>query len=77
MKQEDSFIKRPNTEDTILSDQPFCGDQFAAIKATLSEEYKFDVLGEGVDPMSHLSAAAITLDSIARWIYQENLISNK
>jgi hypothetical protein len=25
--------------------------------------------------MSHPSAAAITLDSIARWIYQENLIA--
>ena len=90
MKQEGSSLKRPNTEDTIVawlqnsptpcralfvSDQPFCGYQFAVIKATLPEQYEFDLVGQGVDPMSHPSAAAITLDSIARWIYQEHLIA--
>lgn len=94
MKQEGSFLKRPNTEDTIVawlrnspkpnfckalfvSNQPFCGYQFAVIKATLPEQYEFDLVGQEVDPMSHPSAAAIILDSIARWIYQEHLISNK
>ncbi len=84
MKQEGSVLKRPNTEDTIaawledspnpcralfISDQPFCGYQFAVIKATLPEQYEFDLVGQGVDPTSHPSAAAIVLDSIARWIY--------
>lgn len=90
MKQEGGVLKRPNTEDTIIawlqtspkpgkslfvSDQPFCGYQFAVVKAALPKEYDFDLVGQGVDPMSHPSAAAITLDSIARWIYQESLIS--
>jgi len=83
MKQE----KRPNTEDTLLawledspepcralfvSDQPFCGYQFAVVKAVLPLKFEFELVGPGVDPMSHPSAAAITLDSIARWIYQEH-----
>lgn len=89
MKQEGSSLKRPNTEDTIaawlqtapnpcsalfVSDQPFCGYQFAVVKAILPEQYAFDLVGQGADPMSHPLAAAITLDSIARWIYQEHLI---
>lgn len=80
--------KRPNTDDTILawlktspepckalfvSDQPFCGYQFAAIKTLLPATLLFDVVGPGVNPNSHPSAAAITLDSIARWLYQERL----
>lgn len=88
MKQEGYLLKRPNTEDTLIawleqsptpckalfiSDQPFCGYQFAVIKANLPDDYTFDVVGEGADPMSHPSAAAITLDSIARWLYQESL----
>ena len=92
MKVEQEKLKRPNTQDTIIdwltktpepcttlfvSDQPFCGYQFAVIKATLPDRFSFDVVGEGVDPKSHPSAAAITLDSIARWIYQENLTENR
>lgn len=88
MKEEGSVLKRPNTEDTIVawleqtkapctalfvSDQPFCGYQFAVIKACLPEEFLFDLVGQGVDPKSHPAAAAITLDSIARWLYQESL----
>ena len=57
----------------FVSDQPFCGYQFAVIKATLPQTFLFDVVGEGVDPTIHPLAAAITLDSIARWIYQESL----
>jgi hypothetical protein len=83
--------KRPNTEDTLtawlqlapepcqalfLSDQPFCGYQFAVIKSVLPEDFSFDLAGQGVDPSPHPTAAAITLDSIARWIYQENLTNH-
>jgi hypothetical protein len=81
--------KRPNTQDTLLawlkrepqphtalfiSDQPFCGYQFAVIKASLPDSISFDVAGQGIDSPDHPAAAAIILDSIARWIYQENLI---
>ena len=80
--------KRPNTEDTIvgwvkvspepctalfISDQPFCGYQFAVVKGALPEEFLFDLAGQGVDPSSHPAAAAITLDCIARWIYQDSI----
>ncbi len=78
--------KRPNTEDTIfawlatkpqagtslfVSDQPFCGYQFAIIKTVLPDAYPFELVGQGVDSPNHPAAAAIILDSIARWIYQE------
>jgi hypothetical protein len=63
----------------FVSDQPFCGYQFSVIKGSLPDQFSFDVVGqgvgEGVDGTSHPAAAAITLDSLARWIYQENLIS--
>jgi hypothetical protein len=90
MKIECSSLKRPNTEDTIVawlkvapepckalfvSDQPFCGYQFAVIKANLPNTFLFDLVGQGVDSASHPAAAAITLDSIARWIYQEDLFA--
>jgi hypothetical protein len=88
MKIEGSSSKRPNTEDTIIawlktnpqpctalfvSDQPFCGYQFAVIKTCLPASFQFDLVGQGVDSTSHPAAAAIILDSVARWIYQENL----
>lgn len=80
--------KRPNTEDTInawlktetepvkslfISDQPFNGYQFAVVKTNLPDAFTFDLVGPGVDPQCHPAAAAITLDTIARWIYQEAL----
>jgi hypothetical protein len=89
MQGEGTTLRRPSTVDTLLawvchspepssalfiSDQPFCGYQFAVIKATLPSAFLFDLAGPGVDPTSHPAAAAITLDSIARWIYQESLI---
>jgi hypothetical protein len=79
---------RPTTQDTLVawlatqpaacqalfvSDQPFCGYQFAVIHSTLPQEFLFDVIGAGAKSLSHPAAAAITLDSIARWIYQETL----
>lgn len=89
MKIEGSFQKRPNTEDTIVawlklspspckalfvSNQPFCGYQFSVIKASLPSAFLFDLVGQGFDPTGHPAAAAVTLDSLARWIYQEDLI---
>lgn len=89
MKVDGLTAKRPNTEDTIIawlkispepckllfvSDQPFCGYQFAVVKAALPKSFLFDLVGKGVDPSSHPAAAAITLDSIARWIYQESVL---
>jgi hypothetical protein len=83
---------RPNTEDTIvawlntgvlpcsaifISDQPFCGYQFAIIKTLLPEAFAFDVVGQGADPTSHPAAAAITLDALARWLYQDKLWSQR
>ncbi len=79
--------KRPNTADTVelylevspkpcsalfISDQPFCGYQFAVIKSLLPDAYLFDVAGAGVQSTNHPAAGAILLDSIARWLYQEN-----
>ena len=90
MKVDGMQIKRPNTEDTIIawlkasptpckalfiSDQPFCGYQFSIVKALLPKDFLFDVAGKGVDSIDHPAAAAITLDSIARWIYQEDKIA--
>lgn len=47
------------------------------LAAALNIPSDADLVGQSIDPMSHPSAAAITLDSIARWIYQENLTANK
>lgn len=84
MKGEAPHLKRPNTEDTLIawletgvkscsalfvSDQPFCGYQYAVIEKALPPTLSFDVVGAGVDPRGHPAAAAITLDSIARWLY--------
>ena len=92
MKQEGASLARPNTKDTLvawlnhspvpckalfISDQPFCGYQFAVIKDTLPDAFAFDVAGQGADPLKHPSSAAVTLDSIARWIYLEDLIAKK
>jgi hypothetical protein len=89
MRVVNGVWKRPNTEDTLVawgamasvpcsclfvSDQPFCGYQGAVIQAALPEGMTFDVIGEGRDPSKHPAAAAITLDSLARWIYQESLL---
>ncbi len=86
MKIVDGVVTRPNTEDTLItwlassptsgvslfiSSQPFCGYQFAVVKSSLPKLCLFDLAGDGVDCMSHPAAAAIVLDSVARWIYQE------
>lgn len=86
MKGEAPHLRRPNTEDTLIawletgvgscsalfvSDQPFCGYQYAVIDQAMPEEISFDVVGAGVDPRGHPLAAAVTLDSLARWLYAE------
>lgn len=88
MKTENNSPVRPNTKDTIItwldqnpapckalfiSTQPFCGYQFAVLKSALPETFLFDIAGPETDPSSHPAAAAITLDSIARWLYQDSL----
>ncbi|MBM3198105.1 MAG: hypothetical protein FJZ58_02465 [Chlamydiae bacterium] len=89
MKKVGLSYARPTTGDTIVSwlhehqpspctalfvsSQPFCGYQFSVIHTLLPEDIFFDVVGEGVDPTLHSSAAAVTLDTLARWIYQESL----
>lgn len=79
---------RPNTKDTIIawgethppaclalfiSSQPFCGYQFAVIKGSVPSEVMFDVAGQGVANPSHPAGAAIVLDTVTRWLYQDNL----
>jgi hypothetical protein len=92
MKWDGSSLTRPNRKDTVVawltlspepckalfvSNQPFCGQEFAVIKANLPSAFLFDLVGPGVDPAHYPSAAAITLDSIARWIYQEQVFDKK
>lgn len=84
---EKSSGRRATTRDTILlysrekshtalfvSCQPFCGYQYAIIKDTLVDTIDFDVVGEGRNPHSHSLAASVTLDSVARWLYQSQYI---
>lgn len=88
MKNEQGVRKRPNTGDTIeawvstvkantsalfISDQPFCGYQFAVVNTSMPASVDFDLAGEAFDPEAHPAAASITLDTVARWIYQESL----
>lgn len=78
-------VKRPTTEDTLLawlktspepcsllfiSNQPFCGFQFAVIYSTLPSSFDFDLVGREVDPDQYPAIAATTLDSISRWLDQ-------
>lgn len=85
LKIEGDSVKRPTTEDTLItwlkinptpckvlfiSNQPFCGYQFAVIKASLPDPFMFDLVGPGVSETSS-PVAAVILDSIARWLYQE------
>ncbi len=88
MKIEGSSLVRPNTQDTfiawlkiapepckalLVSDQPYCGYQFAVVKTILPDSFLFDLVGPAVDLTKRPTTAAVALDSIARWIYQESL----
>ena len=89
MKVENEISKRANTEDTIrawvelakepcsalfISNQPFCGYQFAVVKTAMPREFFYDCAGPGADPSSHPAAGAIVLDTIARWAFLEKLL---
>jgi hypothetical protein len=77
--------RRPNTQDTIvawantvdpcralfISEQPFCGYQFAVIDGSLPSSFAFDVVGPGQTLDAHPALSGMTLDSLARWLYQE------
>jgi len=83
--------QRPTTPDTIfawlevapkegcsclfVSDQPFCGYQFATIKGILPDKYPFDLIGKGVqeDLKNYPTAGAVVLDALAKWYYQERI----
>jgi hypothetical protein len=82
--------KRPTTADTIIvwakenpepcsvlviSDQPFCGYQYAVTETYLPDQIDFELVGKSCDLLSHPLAAPVTLDSLARWIYQENQVA--
>ena len=86
MKVVEGALVRPNTRDTldawialdpvcqsavVVSSQPFCGYQFAIVKNALPTSMDFDVVGPEADPYSHPAAAAITLDSVARWLFEQ------
>jgi hypothetical protein len=92
MKTNENKPSRPNTKDTLISwletchkpckalfvsHQPFCGYQFAVINNTLPETFLFDVVGPACDKNKNKRLAAITLDSLARWIYEEKSDSPK
>lgn len=86
MKIQGNLIKRPSTKDTInawvestpeskkalfVSNQPFCGYQFAVIKSNLPKSIQFDVVGPEASLKDSQAPAAVILDTVARWIYQE------
>ncbi len=60
----------------FVSSQPFCGYQYGIVDRYLPEEFLFEVVEPGTEPMSHPTAAAITLDSVARWLYVESMLSD-
>jgi hypothetical protein len=87
-----SFKPRPTTDDTILdwlktspkpctclfiSDQPYCGYQFAMVKALVPKDFEPDIAGNGTDPSKDPRAGVNTLDAIARWIYAESRLCSR
>jgi len=84
MQGKSANLRRPNTQDTVISwmaqtppcsalfisNQPFCGYQGAVLATTLPKCYTCDVVGPGVHPCQ--CSATIILDTLARWLYQED-----
>lgn len=79
--------RRPNTKDTIdawlevappsftalvVSSQPFSGYQYAVVNTFLPEAIDFDLVGAPVDVCTLPTPAAVTLDTLARWLWQSN-----
>jgi len=80
-------FRRPNTGDTaaawmalkpkpgkclFVSNQPYCLYQDAVIKSLLLKEFNVETVGDGVD--GHLQNAAVVLDTVSRWLYQEQIL---
>lgn len=81
-------MRRPNTGDTIkqwlkshvkpgsclaISNQPYIGYQDSVIRTFLPESFSLETVGPRAEDDSTIAA---TLDSIARWLYQENIRLN-
>jgi len=85
MQQKENGITRPNTQDTILewiklcnpsagsilaiSNQPFVGYQDAVLRSSLPKEFIIETVGNAYSANQNI---ATILDSLARWIYNEN-----
>jgi len=84
-------IKRATTADTfrewlktnptpgsclIVSNQPFVGYQASVARSYLPKSFKIDATGQTANH-DQKGTISIILDSLARWIYQENLIREK
>ena len=80
---------RPNTGDTIklwltktkptgsvlaISNQPYVGYQHAVLKTFVPKEMSIETVG----PKPSTSASSdLLLDTLARWLYQENVFQNQ
>jgi hypothetical protein len=92
-KNKDGSMRRPNTGDTIaqwlksnpkpgkclfISNNPYIGYQDSVVRTYMPKEFTIETIG---DEASSKEKISIYLDTIARWIYQENQrltsISNK
>jgi len=86
--QNGNTLKIPDTNDMIqawlntspqpcsalfVTNQPFCGYQFACIKSSLSTLFQFDVIGTGIESADQPAAAFKTLENIALWNYQQTI----
>lgn len=84
-KQRDSF-RKANTQDTLVnwlecypshcsvffvSNQPFCLYQSAVANSVIPDEYTFEVVGPSANPNGHHAMAAVVLDTLARFLYEE------
>jgi len=79
-------IRRPTTGDSIdswlhsgpkpgrclfISSQPYCLYQDAVVQMRLPAEFKAETVGDGTN--GRKQNAAVVLDTIARWLYQQEL----
>lgn len=85
-KQDNGTMRRPNTGDTIahwlgsdpvlgsclfISNQPYVGYQDAVIRTYMPAAFEIDTVGAYVEPEKQ--QIDVALDTLARWLYQENL----
>ncbi|QQR49513.1 hypothetical protein IPF37_01560 [bacterium] len=84
-QRSDGMPTRPTTIDTItdwlktsplagsclvLSNQPFVQYQHSVVKTALPEQFFVETVGHAVEGENHHKA--VYLDTVARWLYQEN-----